>query len=492
MGDNMQIKSIWLDNIKSKEYKPLDKDISVDVLIIGGGITGISTAYHLMNQKLKVCLVDRNKIGEGISSKTTGKLTYLQDNIYTKLSNKYNINIAKQYLNSQKEAIKLVENIINKHNIKCNYTKTKSYLFTNNEYEINKVFHESELLKYMKIKVNEEKIPLNIKYKYSISVNDTAYFNPVKYIKSLANIINKNNIDIYENTNIKEIKKDNNKYICFTNNNKIIAKKVVLALHYPFFIKPFIFPLKATLERGYISSSIINNNYNISGNIIDKNNISFRYYKNNNINYFIYSNNYHNLRNKYNIKDNFNYLLNDLKKLNITPQYIWSNIDIITNDYLPYIGFLEENLLIGTGYNAYGMTNGSIAGKIISDLILKNNNKYIKLFNPKRKTITIKNIIKNIYSSIKPFIINKIIKNKSYYSNKVIFTKKDNKDIAIYIDSFNNKHIVYNRCPHLKCNLIFNEVEKTWDCPCHSSRFDIDGKVIYGPSNKDITYKKEL
>ena len=84
----------------------------------------------------------------------------------------------------------------------------------------------------------------------------------------------------------------------------------------------------------------------------------------------------------------------------------------------------------------------------------------------------------------------KINKQKSWYSNNVKFEKRNGKNVAIYIDENKKEHIVYNLCPHLKCSLMFNEVEKTWDCPCHGSRFDIDGKCIEGPSNYDITYKE--
>ena len=84
-----------------------------------------------------------------------------------------------------------------------------------------------------------------------------------------------------------------------------------------------------------------------------------------------------------------------------------------------------------------------------------------------------------------------MIKNKAFYNDRVFFTKKDGQNIAIYIDDEIKKHIVYNKCPHLKCSLIFNEVEKTWDCPCHASRFDLDGNVIEGPSTYNISFKSD-
>ena len=193
--------------------------------------------------------------------------------------------------------------------------------------------------------------------------------------------------------------------------------------------------------------------------------------------------NSHNLAFKNNISQNFTDLLNNIKT---KPAYIWSNKDIITCDKLPIIGELDENLFIATGYNTWGMTNGILSGLILKDLILRKQNSYATLFDPKRKLKNkIINFPINLTSNLKSFIGSKIIKNKKWYKNNVKFTK----DLAMYTDENGLEHIVYNKCPHLKCGLIFNPVEKTWDCPCHGSRFDIDGHVIEGPSVYDISYK---
>ena len=336
-------------------------------------------------------------------------------------------------------------------------------------------------------------MPINIYNFYGISVSDTAYFHPVKYVNELAKICVKNGIEIYENTNIYDFKLDNDEYICYTKDNKIIAKKIVFACHYPFFTIPFLFPIKGYLERSYISASPVDENKPVSGINTSKNTISFRYHSDKIYNYLLYLKGSHNLVYKYNVVDNFNELKKDLEKLELKPKYLWSNEDIITNDYLPYIGLIKENLYIGVGYNTWGMTNGSLAGFILSEIIKGKNNEYISLFNPMRD-MAIDNafsIIYDAYSSVKSIIDTKLCKNRSFYSEKVVFKKKDGKDIAIYTDNDGIKHIVYNKCPHLKCNLIFNEEELTWDCPCHSSRFDIDGFVIKGPSNYNISYKKK-
>lgn len=489
----MKKTSLWLDGVIKNTSPMLQQDLEVDILIIGGGMTGISTAYHLKDSNLKICLVDQDLIAHGVSGKTTGKLTFLQELIYSKLSDKYSVDKANQYLRSQKDAIFLVKQIIKDNNIDCNYNEVASYVFTDKIKDIDKIKREKEILEKLGVEVEElNELPISIKSYCAIRVSGTAVFHPVKYLQALKEILVNKGMLIYERTKIIEIKKEANNYSCFTKNNKIIAKKVVLACHYPFFIYPFFFPLKGYLERSYISASKIDDIKNISIISAGKGTKSVRYHKSDD-SYFIYLNGSHNLNTKYNTKESFDILLKDLEQLKMKPNYIWTNQDIITNDHLPYIGYLRDNLIIGTGYNTWGMTNGSIAGKIISDLILNKENEYSSLFDPKRaKPIsTIFSVVNDIYSSAKPFIENKIVKNKAFYPKNVTFETRNGNAVAIYKDSKNKEHIVYNKCPHLKCSLIFNEIEKTWDCPCHGSRFNIDGKCIEGPSSYDISYKEE-
>ncbi len=482
----MRNESLWLDNIKFKKPIVLSKDKSVDVLIIGGGLTGLSTAYHLMNSGLSVCLTEKNLIAHGVSANTTGKLTFLQENIYSKLKDK-----AQLYYESQKDAINIIESIIKENKIKCNYEIVPSFICTDNESEIKKIKKEEQYLKKLNIKYEKSDLPEFIKCKYALKVNGTAVFHPIKYLCALKNILLNNNIDIYENSSVTLIKKEDGVYKSTVNNYTVTSKYVVIASHYPFFLSPLFVPLKTYIEKSYISASIVDKNEEFSAITISKPIKSFRYHEDKE-NYLIFLNGSHNLCHKNNYKNNFDNLLKDLSSYNLKPAYLWSNHDLMTEDALPYIGFIDDNMLIGTGYNTWGMTNGTLAGKIISDLILNKNNKYESLFDPKRVK-SFSSILKYpLYMSYsgKSFIESKIIKNKSWYSDNVRFTKINGKNVGIYRDEFNKEHIVHNICPHLKCSLTFNEIEKTWDCPCHGSRFNIDGKCISGPSKYDIGFKE--
>lgn len=485
----MKNNSIWLDIKKEKEYEFLNEDISVDVLIIGGGMTGISTLYHLRNSGLKICLVEKNRICEGVTSRTTGKLTYLQEDIYSKLKGLHSEKVSKLYLESQKEAIKLVKDIIIKNDIACDLEEADSYVFTDSG--------NADLEKEIEL-LNEWKEPIKLSNVLPNGVDvgscyygsGTYVFHPIKYLYRLSDICSVAGHKIYENTKIVDINKEDDIYVCHGDNYSIRAKYVVMALHYPYFLFPFLMPFKAYLEKSYVEAFKVIKNYKFSAINIDKETVSTRFHQGDGAIYQLYLTNSHNFCNKNNEEKNF-YELMDEK--DITPEYVWSNKDIMTSDMLPFIGRInDDNLLIGTGYNTWGMTNGSLAGKILADIIMGRDNKYIELFKPNRglNLGELVNFPVALWSTVSAFVKSKLTKNKSWYSDRVRFENRNGKEIGIYVDDEGVEHIVYNKCPHLKCSLIFNEIEKTWDCPCHGSRFSIDGKSIEGPSNYDITYKE--
>ena len=430
-------KSIWIQSVQTKKNPKLKKDISVDVLIIGGGITGLTTAYCLKDSDLKVCLVERDEIAHGVSGKTTGKINYLQEFVYSDLEKKYSFYKAKEYLDSQREAVKRIEDIINKENIKCDFEKVRSYLFTDKEDEIEKLEEEKDLLKKMGVKVIEHKeIDEGVECKYAISVSDTAVFNSVKYLTKLKEIIQKHKVKIYEDTCVYSLEEYKDSYLCKTDHAKIRAKKVVLACHYPFFLKKYFLPARAYLERSYLSASKVNkakkDTYITSSSPCK----SIRYYSDKD-KYKLYVSNSHNICNDLNYQSNVKELLNDLKVMNLKPEYMWINEDLITIDRMPYIGRIKKedsNLLIGTGYNTWGMTNGTLAGFILSDIVLGRKNSYEELFDPLRNEVfvNIDSYIINVLSSAKGYVQNKLFKDKVWYKD-ILDLKLEKVKVLLYM-----------------------------------------------------------
>ena len=252
----MENKSIWMDGIKITKSKKLDKNIKVDVLVIGGGITGISCCYQLKDSRLKVALVEANTIGMGVTSRTTGKLTFLQDGIYSKIKKSSGYNKANLYYEAQKDAIEIVRGIVKNEKIRCNLSYSDSYLFTEDDNNKKKIDEEKELLKSFSEKVEDiNKLP-NGEDCYGIKVSGCYVFHPLKYLNSLKRKLINSGVEIYEDTRVYSINDFKNYYLVKAGDNFIQAKKVVLALHYPYFIMPFFMPFKVHLEKSYVGAFV--------------------------------------------------------------------------------------------------------------------------------------------------------------------------------------------------------------------------------------------
>lgn len=485
----MKNNSLWAKYLKNNYKNEIDKHVNVDVLIIGGGISGISTAFELRNSNLNICLIDSNKLGSGATSLTTGKITYLQDTIYTDLTNMHNFDVAKSYLESQIYASKIIDDNIKEYSIDCDYLKNDSYIFAYKEEDKKKIDDEYNFLKELNIDseiVNN--IPIDFPCSYALKVKDTHVFNPVKYINALADII-KDNVKIYENVRALEVEKENDVYIVKTDKNIIKAKYVVICTQYPFFISPGFIPLKTHIEKSHVIASKVNEIKEFNAISVGKEVYSIRYNKDKQ-SYLIFAGESYKMSNHVNYEERQKELELKFKKhFNTNIDYEWSIHDLVSNDLLPLIGKIDDdNLLVATAFNKWGMTNSVLSSKILSDIILNKENKYIDLFKLNRK-ITVKrtiNFLTDTFNISKIFISTKLDKNKSFYNDKVKFVTIDGKSYGIYKDDDGKVHKVRNLCPHMKSGLIFNFMDKTWDCPCHGSKFDVDGNVIKSPSVYNI------
>ena len=448
----MVTKSVWIDTVKSINYPPLKKDISVDILIIGGGITGVSCLYHLKNSKYKVALVEQNKIGHATTGNSTGKLSYLQDSLIDKIRKSASEEKASFYLKFQRDAIEYIVNQITKESLSCDLEKVNSKVYTNQESEVELLKELKNFLERNGVLVKETTSSF-VKSKYMIETEDTYVFHPLKFLQEL---LKKNTFPVYENTSIQKIRKQNSTYLCYTKEHCIKAKKVILASHYPYFFIPFFFPSKASLEKSYLAAS---NPQKEKTSLISYSNpyISIR----SDSKQFLYLTSTQDIEKKTSSSKQLLKLKKSLKDLKITPTHIWSNLDVKSVDGLPYIGRLKEEIYLSTGYNTWGLATGFYAGKMIKDLLENKDNIYLKLTNPNR-SIKMFSKIENVIKSMKGFI-----------------------------NGWTSIEEETRICPHMGCKLIFNRIEGIYECPCHGSKFNDEGKCINGPSKKDIQIKSD-
>ena len=470
----MNNKSIWEVDIE-KEYFDNEIKKEVDILIIGGGITGVSLAYLLKDYRGSVCLIDKDEIGKGVTARTTAKISYLQGTVYQSLEKSFNKKVADKYFQSQKDAIKLIKRIILDNHISCDLEEVSSILFTMCNSNVSKVKKEKQLLEDFGVKtvdVYDDDI------EYGIKSFGNYTFHPLKYLYSLVDIIKKN-ILLCEGVLAKNISLNaTGSYDVVTNKGLIKARRVVVCNHYPFFLFPTFIPLKTYIKREYVCAGKVSKPCKVTAINVDKELYSIRYYKD----YLIYVSHKDRLTGNIDYSDYFEKSQKRFYELfGVKPEYTFINQDVISNDLLPFIGEVRNNLYIATGYNAWGMTNGVIASQVIYDLITYNTSSYKKLFDPNRGNIPL--FVSSFFGS---FHYAKAYVEALFKKNTPSYVKIDNVLYGIYVDDHNHKHIVKLICPHMKCSLVFNQAELTWDCPCHGSRFTIDGDIIEGPAIQTI------
>lgn len=426
-------KSIWSSLNEYPKTNILDKNMKCDVLVIGGGICGVLITYMLSKNKVDTILVEKNKLGSGITKNTTAVLSAQQEILYKDRIKKTNADKAKMFYNANMMAIEEFDNLSKEYSFE--FERISSYIYNKNK--DNELKEEYEVLKDLGIDAYYHEIDLPFNAVDAIEFKNQAQINPLKLINELSHVI-----DYYDNTEIIDIR--GNK--AFTNGgNEIEFNKVIYATHFPPFKLKGLFSLKMYQKKSYVISFQTDNIIKDSYVGMTDDNIYSRSYKN----YLLVgANDIKTGCKNQAFKTVEKYIKSNYVDYKITHK--WINQDCITLDDMPYIGKISENEFVATGFNMWGMTSSMISAVLIKDLITNNKNEYEKLFNPKR-VMYMPQLFKNIWNAIKGIVSLKT-----------------------------------PRCPHLGSKLVYMDADGTYECPCHGSKFDGDGDIITNPSKKSI------
>lgn len=493
------MKSLWIETTKNElQLKPLEKDEEAEVCVVGGGIFGLTTAYYLTLAGKKVTLLEKGKIGEKVSGNTTGKITSQHGLFYDHLISDYGEEYARKYLEANEEAIKNMRDIIEKEQIECDFSERKAYVYTTKQDEVIEL--EKEVNAVKKIGGNAKLITntgLPFKIKGAVEFEGQAQFHPRKYMIGLAKSILREN-KIYNFTTVTDVKKEGDIFTVYTDRGNINAKYIVLATHYPIINMPGFYFTKMYQSTSYIIAIETNSKLPQGMYIGAKEPIySFRTAQYNGKEILLIGGSEH--RTGEPIPDNSKYEDLEKKAKELYPDckvlFRWNTRDCISLDKIPYIGEfsnLMKNMYVGTGFKKWGMAFSNIAAKIVTDKIMGKENKYENTFdatrmNPIKNRWEVKNMVKE---SVESIAINKF-KVEPYNIDEIkndngAIIEIDGDNVGIYKDKEGKIYAVKPVCTHLGCLLSWNNLDKTWDCPCHGSRFDYMGRNIYEPAIKDL------
>ena len=406
IDNDLIAKSYWLDSTSETNYPTLEKDIKVDIAIIGGGITGITTAFLLKNEGFKIALIEADKIAQGTSGHTTAYVTSQHDIIYSDLIKRMGIEKAKQYADANEGAIDFIENTVKKYNIDCEFYRLPAYIYTTDENYIETIKAEAKAAKSLGIKAKYiEKLDLPFSIKGALCFENQAQFHPRKYLLKVAELISGNGSQIYEHTRAVDIKHDNLYTVITDTGFKVTASKVILASHFPFYDGLGLYFARLRPERSYVITAKIKDDLP-KGTFVDAGESGwyFRMQNYRDGQMIIIGGQDHKTAHGGDMMKHYDNL-KEFAQENFNVEeflYRWSTQDYITIDGVPYVGNLtskSENIYVATGYGEWGMTNGTAAANILRDIIVNNESHYEEVYNPSRHIFTngIKNFVVENY-----------------------------------------------------------------------------------------------
>lgn len=429
------MKSIWQAGTLPS-FEKLEGDVKTDVLVIGGGMAGLLCAHFLRQAGVDSLLVEAETICSGVTQNTTAKITAQHGLIYYRLLKGAGLEKARMYLEANQLALAQYKTLCG--SISCGFDEKDAYVYSLND--ARKIDQELEALHKLGFKANfASRLPLPLEVVGAVRFSNQAQFDPLRFAASLAR-----GLRIYEHTRVIEL----GDHVAVTPAGTITAGKIIVATHFPFLNKHGGYFLKLYQHRSYVIA--LEGGPDVKGMYVDEaqNGLSFR----NHAGFLLLGGGDHRTG-----KTGGNWAeLRDFAKLHYpdAPEsYHWATQDCMSLDGVPYIGAYSKStpdLLVATGFNKWGMTSSMVAAMLLTDLVRGVGNPFAAVFDPSRSVWKPQLLLNGVES----------------VANLLTPTKP--------------------RCPHLGCALKWNEVEHSWDCSCHGSRFGEGGELLDNPANGDL------
>lgn len=493
----MNTKSVWKSTSEETSFPPLTTDISVDVAIVGGGITGITAAYLLSKAGKKVAVLEARKVGEGSTGYSTGNLyAMIGSEGLHKVKSKWNVDVMKQVVASRAAAVDFIEERVREFAIDCDFKRIPWCLFTGNDKQESYIRKEREAAEAAGIKVNDD-IPFPLPVTHGFRIDNQAQFNPFQYVAVLAKGIATGNCTIYENTKVTKVE-EGETCILQTSRGTVTAAQVIMATHTPKGIYKVHTSLGPYRECAVAAKLI--GGYPPPGTfwyMLETEHYSLRTYETPDGPVLMVLGETYKVGHGDNTEEKFQILEAFLREhFDVASvAYKWAAQQYKPADGIPYIGISSGNkkTYIATGFAADGLTYGTLAAMIISDQIRGVENPWSKTYEASRNTpfASAKKFIKENVDVLGQYLKDipgnvdaKDVEEIKAGEGKII--QANGEKIAAYRDENNQLRLCSAVCTHMDCIVNFNEAERSWDCPCHGSRFTLNGEVIEGPAIYDL------
>ncbi|HEX2195523.1 MAG TPA: FAD-dependent oxidoreductase [Actinomycetota bacterium] len=497
-GNNV---SFWVESTPDPAFDPLTADLRVECAVIGAGITGLTTAFLLQRAGMKVAVIEMGGVARGVSGYTTAKVTSLQGTVYSQIENKHGRDAAARYAAANEAALGMVASLVRDLAIDCDYETRSNYTYCEDPSDLAKIEQEVETASRAGLPVelvHETDLPFEVAG--AVRLDGQAQFHPRKYLLRLVDELQRGGCLFFDGTRATGVD-EGDPCTVETTGGTIRADYVVVATHYTFLDRSMLFPRVHPARSYAMVGPVPAGNLPAGMYLSTEPSWSVRTVRAGDETLVLTGGSGHNVGQHYDTEERYARLEQwSREKLGMTEvRYRWSTQDGSSVDVLPYIGRLtplSKRVFTATAFRKWGMTNGTLAGMIIGDLITGADNEWASLFDPHRATLK---------ASASKFAKENVKVAGHWFGDRIkhpqsgvpgelapgeaAVTGAGAGQVAVYRDEDGELHKVSAVCTHLGCIVTWNNAEKTWDCPCHGSRYDFEGKVIQGPAVKDLEPK---
>jgi glycine/D-amino acid oxidase-like deaminating enzyme/nitrite reductase/ring-hydroxylating ferredoxin subunit len=492
--------SFWLETTPETAYDAFDvaDTLSVDTAVVGGGIAGVTTAMKLKEAGQSVALVERDRVVTGVTGHTSAKLTSLHGLIYDDLVDQFGVSRARLYAEANEAAIDDVETTVEKYDIDCNFARTPAYTYTESSGAVDRIRDEVRAAERLGLPASfAESTPLPYPVEGAVRFDSQARFHPRAYLLALAERIPGDGSHLFERTRVTDVS-DGEPCRVMTDRGDLLADDVVVATHFPVFDHALFF---ARLEPKY--------SYVVAARLAGE--APEGMYYDPTEPYFsvrprpggaddmvLVGGQGHRTGQGGNTVERYRRLATEARdRFDVESiEYRWSTEDFTSLDRVPFVGRHSpqvDNVFVATGFGGWGMTGGTVAGMLLADLVRRRENPWREVYRPTRfdldasKGRLASHTKETAKEYLQDYVTNRPQKRRVRLDpGEATVTDTDDGPVGVHRDETGEYHAVSAVCPHMGCLVEWNPGERSWDCPCHGSRFDADGVVINAPAVDDL------
>jgi glycine/D-amino acid oxidase-like deaminating enzyme/nitrite reductase/ring-hydroxylating ferredoxin subunit len=477
---------------QSPPQPALEGDITVQALVVGAGITGLTTARLLLESGVTVAVIDSGPVSGGVTGSTTAKVTALQSTMYSNLSKTWGSDVASAYAQANLEGLEMIRRRVTEEQIDCDFADAPALTYATSTAGARRVVAEVEAAREAGLaayQTTDSELPFPIRA--AARLDGQASFHPTRYCSGLLRAIVAHGGAVFERT--RALAMDAGSGTVTTDRGSVRAEMVFIASHVPF-VNTGLYPARMSVSRSYAVAFR-------SNQVVEGMHISveepIRSIRGTGDGYTIVGGENHPAGSPIDTEQCYRSLESwSRERFDAGPiEHRWSAQDYRSADGLPFVGPMGSSgrVFLATGYAKWGMTNGTIAARIMTDLALGRDNPWAQLFDsrriaPRRAGL---GLVRISARTVKNLVTERLLPSGAPEAGVLGrgeggIVSVGGRRAAAFRDEEGTLHAVSAVCTHLGCQVEFNPAERTWDCPCHGSRFGVDGQVVHGPAVADL------